>query len=368
MSWLTGEVAGIDSSPTARALQTLDLLQRYPRITAADLGRRLGVTDRAARRYVSILRQAEISVDSAPGRYGGYRLGRGLKLPPLVFSSTEALALVMAVLDGHHAADEAGEPVGAALGKIISALPRDVGRQAALMREHALAAPDRRSARPDPEITSQLVEAVADRREVRLDYHPRSGSPRVSVVEPWAVVVRHSHWYLLCFDQRVRAARTYRVDRIRHLDVAEATFTPPEDLDAVAWLEQHLGSGREYATRVRFAAPMADVAPYLTPPMGRLEPLADERWCQLTGTTSNPQMYADEWLAAVPHPFTVDGGPELRDAVAALAGRLAAALGIGALAPSDPGRNLEFRSATTAPAAACGCVQPDPTPSTSTSP
>lgn len=195
MSWLTDEVAGIDSSPTARALQTLDLLQRYPGITAADLGRRLGVTDRAARRYVSILRQAEISVDSAPGRYGGYRLGRGLKLPPLVFSSTEALALVMAVLDGHHAADEAGEPVGAALGKIISALPRDVGRQAALMREHALAAPDRRSARPDPEITSQLVEAVADRREVRLDYHPRSGSPRVSVVEPWAVVVRHSHWY-----------------------------------------------------------------------------------------------------------------------------------------------------------------------------
>lgn len=113
-------MTGIGSSPTARALQTLDLLQRHPGITAASLGRRLGVTDRAARRYVAILREADISVDSVPGRYGGYRLGRGLKLPPLVFSSTEALALVMAVLDGHHAADEAGEPVGAALGKIMA--------------------------------------------------------------------------------------------------------------------------------------------------------------------------------------------------------------------------------------------------------
>lgn len=320
-------MTGIGSSPTARALQTLDLLQRHPGITAASLGRRLGVTDRAARRYVAILREADISVDSVPGRYGGYRLGRGLKLPPLVFSSTEALALVMAVLDGHHAADEAGEPVGAALGKIIGALPRDVGRQAALMREYALTAPDRRSVHPDPAVTSELIEAVAARREVRLDYRPRSGTPRAGVVEPWAVVVRHRHWYLLCFDQTVQAARTYRVDRISGLDVGEVTFSPPEDLDAVAWLERDLGSGRAYPTRVRFAAPVADVAPYLTPPMGRLEPLADEGGCQLTGTTSNPQMYAGEWLAGIPLPFTVDGGSELRDAVASVARRLAAALG-----------------------------------------
>jgi len=318
-------VTGLDSSPTARALQTLDLLQRHPGITAADLARRLGVTDRAARRYVAILREADISVDSSPGRYGGYRLGRGLKLPPLVFSSAEALALVMAVLDGQHAADAANEPVGAALGKIISALPQDVGQQAALMRAHALAAPDRLAARPDPMVTSELVGAVADRREVRLDYRPRSGSPRSSVVEPWAVVVRHSHWYLLCFDQTVAAARTYRVDRISGLQVGEATFSPPQDLDAVAWLEQHLGSGREHTTRVRFAAPMADVAPYVTPPMGELEPSGDGG-CQLTGTTSNPQMYAAEWLAAIPYPFTVEGGPQLREAVAAVARRLATAL------------------------------------------
>ncbi|GAA1847540.1 helix-turn-helix transcriptional regulator [Microlunatus capsulatus] len=315
-----------DGSPTARALRTLELLQRHPGLTAADLATRLGVSDRAARRYVAILREADISVDSTPGRYGGYRLGRGLKLPPLVFSSTEALGLVMAVLDGEHAAADAGEPVGAALGKIISALPPDVGRQAALLREHALAAPPRRTARPDPDTTSRLVEAVADRRQVRIGYRPRSGVPHTVQVEPWAVVVRGGLWYLLGLAHGPDAPRTYRVDRVVTLEVLTARCVPPADLDAVGWLERHLGTGRAFATSVVLGAPVEAVAPWVSPTMGELVAV-DAESCRLTGTTDNPEMYAGEWLAAIPFPLTVEGGPELRAAVGALAGRLAAALG-----------------------------------------
>ena len=75
-------------SPTARALRALDLLQGRPGITASELAQRLGVTERAARRYVAILREADIPVESTRGPYGGYTLGRGLRLPPLVFSAT----------------------------------------------------------------------------------------------------------------------------------------------------------------------------------------------------------------------------------------------------------------------------------------
>ncbi|SDS77877.1 Predicted DNA-binding transcriptional regulator YafY, contains an HTH and WYL domains [Friedmanniella luteola] len=314
-----------EASPTARGLRTLELLQRHPGLTSADLAARLGVSDRAARRYVAILREAGISVDSTPGRYGGYRLGRGLRLPPLVFSSTEALGLVMAVLDGQHAAADAGTPVGAALGKIIAALPPDVGRQAALLREHALTAPERHAVRPDPTTTSRLVEAVAERRQVRLGYRPRSGPARTGVVDPWAVVVRGGLWYLLGHAHGPDAPRTYRVDRVGDVEVLDAGCTPPADLDAVAWLERHLGTGRAYRTRVRFAAPLADVAPWVSAAMGDLEAL-DDGSCRLSGTTDNPAMYANEWLAAVPHPCTVEGGPELRDAVAALARRLTASL------------------------------------------
>ncbi len=73
-------------------------------------------------------------MESTRGPYGGYRAGRGIRLPPLVFTATEALGLVMAVLDGSHAAADADDPVGAALGKIIRVLPENVGRQAATMR------------------------------------------------------------------------------------------------------------------------------------------------------------------------------------------------------------------------------------------
>src|SRR6476469_1453140 len=125
-------------SPTARALRALEILQRRPGTTAGELADRLGVTERAARRYVGILREAGIPVESSRGRYGGYRLGRGTRLPAVSFTEAEALALVMAVLDGHPPAD--GDLVDTGLGKVIRALPEDIGRQAAAVREHALTA------------------------------------------------------------------------------------------------------------------------------------------------------------------------------------------------------------------------------------
>ena len=81
-----------DASPTARALLTLELVQDNPGITAQRLADKLGVSERAARRYVGILRKAGIPVESVRGPYGGYRLGRGVRLPPLMFDATEALA------------------------------------------------------------------------------------------------------------------------------------------------------------------------------------------------------------------------------------------------------------------------------------
>jgi biotin operon repressor len=143
-----------DASPTARALLALDLVQGSPGITAERLGDKLGVAERAARRYLDILRQAGIPIKSVRGPYGGYRVGRRLRLPPLLFSATEALGLVMAVLDGHHDASDPRDPVGSALGKIVRALPEPVAAQAEAVRRTAAAAPDRAAARPEPGVTS----------------------------------------------------------------------------------------------------------------------------------------------------------------------------------------------------------------------
>ncbi len=316
-----------DLSPTGRALRALELLQAQPGITAGQLAAQLEVTDRAARRYIAILREAGIPVESARGPYGGYRAGRGIRLPPLVFTATEALGLVMAVLDGSHAAADADDPVGAALGKIIRALPENVGRQAATMRRHASAVPDRGAPRPGAETTSTLVAAVAAQRRVSIGYRSEAGRQWAEQVDPWAVVVRHGRWYLLCHSHRAGAVRAYRIDRIQSVTAGGGPFRAPGDLDYADLLEQHLGAGWEFETKVVFDAPCEEAARYVRPPMGRLERTGDGARCVLTGTTSNPAMYAGEWLAAIPIRFHVEGGPELRAAVAAVAERLTAALG-----------------------------------------
>jgi predicted DNA-binding transcriptional regulator YafY len=313
-----------DLSPTARALRALEVLQTRRGVTASELAAWLGVTERAARRYVGILREAGIPVESARGRYGGYRLGRGTRLPPVVFTEPEALGLVMAVLDGQPAAADAGDFVGAALGKVIRALPESAGRPAAALREHASAAPDRYSARPDPLTTSALVAAIAARRRVLVTYRSESGSEWEAEVDPWAVVARHGRWYLLCHSHRADAIRTYRIDRVRAVQQTAHQFEPPDGLDPVAAVEENLGTGWPFTARVVFYAPLAEVAPWIRPPMGRLEPSGDG--CMLVGSTNNPAMYAQEWLASVPFAFRVDGGPQLRAAVATVASRFAASL------------------------------------------
>jgi predicted DNA-binding transcriptional regulator YafY len=317
-----------EPSPTARALRALEFLQSRPAgARAEELAERLGVTDRAVRRYIGILREAGIPVDSIRGPHGGYRLGRGTRLPPVVFTELEALGLVMAVLDGQPSAAETGtdDLVGTALGKVIRALPERVGRQAAALREHASAAPDAYSARPDPLVTSALVAASAIHRRVQITYRSEAGNEWDAEVDPWAVVVRYGRWYLLCHSHRANAIRTYRVDRVGSVRQTDQSFEPPNDLDPVAAVEENLGIGWRYVTRVVFHAPYDEVLRWIRPPMGRPEP-ASGGGCVLIGSTRNPTMYAQEWLANIPLPFTVEGGPELREAVAALAARLTASV------------------------------------------
>lgn len=308
-------------SPTARALRALDVLQGRPGVTAAELAERLGVTERAARRYVAILREADIPVESTRGPYGGYTLGRGLRLPPLVFSATEALGLVMAALDSQHAVADPDDPVGGALGKILRVLPTNVARQAVAMRETARTVPERESVKPDREVTSDLVAAVAAQRPVRFGYRTAAGNARTFEVDPWSVVVRYGRWYLLCHSHHADALRTFRIDRISGVTQLEGTFDVPADLDPAAELEANLGKGWEHDTHVVFDAPFDQVRPWIRPTLGELRELPDGR-CELVGTTSNPASYAGEWLAHVELPYTVVGGEELRAAVRAVAARL----------------------------------------------
>ncbi|MCT1458359.1 WYL domain-containing protein [Aestuariimicrobium sp. p3-SID1156] len=313
-----------DAGPTARVLLVLELVQNNPGITAAEVGRRLDISERAARRCVTTLREVGVPVESTRGPHGGYRLGRGLRLPPLIFSATEALGLVMAVLDGNHAVADPAQPVGAALGKLIAALPDTVSRQAAQLRDHAAVAPDRLAARPDPAVASALVEALSEQRRVQITYRTESREWSEEA-DPWGLVVRYGRWYLICHSHRVDAVRTYRVDRITEVAQTGESFSLPDGFDPVQALEEHLARGWEHSTRVVFQASLEAVRSWIGASMGRLS--EHPEGCVLEGSTDNPGMYAAEYLAAIPHDFRVEGGPELRQAMADLSNKLRRSVG-----------------------------------------
>jgi predicted DNA-binding transcriptional regulator YafY len=325
-------------SPTGRALLALEAIQNSPGITAERLGDRLGVTDRAARRYVAILREAGLPIDSVSGPYGGYQVGNGLRMPPLTFTAAEASGLVMAVLEAHRPAADPADLVGGALAKIIRVLPSRVSALVRGIRDAAAegAEPDD-AARVNPELTTALIEACATGRQLRLVYRlgadggpgggggDRGSRDREMDVDPWAVVLRHSRWYLLCWSHTRDARRVLRVDRVLSVSQLPDTFCPPAGLDALRVLEEHFAQGWTHPVNVLIDAAPAEVASWLPRNLGLLEPTEDGR-TRLRASTDNPDWYAGR-LAVLPFTFQVTESPELRDAVVKLGRRLLAAGG-----------------------------------------
>jgi predicted DNA-binding transcriptional regulator YafY len=316
-----------DVSPTARALLALETIQNTPGITAQRLGERLGVTERAARRYVAILREAELPIESVSGPYGGYQVGRGLRLPPLTFTAAEAMGLVMAVLEGHRNAADPADLVGSALGKIIRVLPERVAAPVRAVRAVTPVSPAAET-QVSPELTTALIESCASARRLRLAYRLWDAD-RAMEVDPWAVVLRHSRWYLLGWSHTAQARRVLRVDRIAAIEALPDTFTPPPDLDALRTLEEHLSQGWTYAVDVLVDAPVEETSWWLPRSIGLFEP-DDEGRTRIRATTDNPDWYAGR-IAVLPMPFRVLGSAELQKAVAALGERLLQASASGGL-------------------------------------
>ena len=287
------------------------------------------MTPRAARRYVAILREAGIPIASVSGPAGGYRPGRGLRPPPLLFTSAETLGLVMAVLDGHHDAADAATRWAARWPRSWVPCPKPLRHRRMRCAGRRRPVPDRSAARPDPGTAAALVQACADRRRVRFDYRTEAGRDLALEAEPWSVVVRHSRWYLLCHSLTSGGTRVYRLDRMREVTLGDEPCEPPPDLDPVAALEAHLAVGlgvRGGGGRRRSGSPGHPLRPAHH---GRRRAVDDDT-CRLVGSTSNPRGYAED-LARLPAAYRIVRGDEVRAATRALASRLMAAS-----EPGDP--------------------------------
>lgn len=316
---------------SARLLRLLSLLQSRRDWTGAELAGRLGVGLRTVRRDIGRLRDLGYPVDATPGTAGGYRLGVGAALPPLLLDDEEAVAVAIS-LHTATTSSVAGleESSLRALTKLQQTLPSRLRHRITAFNATTvpLAGPGSPSDQADPELLTAIAAACRDQRRLRLRYPGRTGVS-TREVEPHRLVHSPRRWYLLAWDTGRGDWRTFRVDRIQGpLSPPGARFTPrrPPSDDVAAYVSQSISSAPyRYQARILIGAPAAAVARRSSPAAGRLEAV-DEHSCVLhTGSDSLDELAL--YVAVKGFDFQVLDPPELVPVVRALSDRLARAAG-----------------------------------------
>jgi len=310
------------SYPSTRILALLELLQTYPGLTGAELAERLGVDPRTLRRYTERLVELGIPVTAARGRHGGYRLLPGYKLPPLMFTDAEAVAVTLGLLAARHLGLSTVESsADLALAKVRRVLPDAVRDQAGAL-ETTLGFTSRATTAvgPSTPVLLTLSEAVASRRRVRLVYTSWRGEDSERDLDPYGVVFHSGRWYVTGHDHRSGERRTFRLDRIASASLGEEGFETPADVDPVAQIVDSLASvPYRWECEVVFGTTIEEARVALPPAIGELS--VTGAGVLLRSRAENLDGMA-RMLAGLGWSFTVRRPAELRAAVRELADRL----------------------------------------------
>ncbi|MEU8252159.1 WYL domain-containing protein [Nonomuraea sp. NPDC048916] len=319
---------------SARLLRLLSLLQARGDWTGAELAERLEVGLRTVRRDVERLRELGYPVDATPGAAGGYRLGVGAALPPLLLDDEEAVAVAIGLrtaATGSVAGLE--ESSVRALAKLQQVLPARLRHRVSAFEAAtvALTGPVRGGSGVAADLLAVIAGACRDHRRLRLRYPGREGVT-VRTVEPHRLAHTPRRWYLLAWDVDRADWRTFRVDRIEGpLGPPGARFTPrtPPQEDVAAYVSQAISSAPyRYRARILFHAPLEAVAPRTSPAAGRLERLGAGACVLHTGSNSLEELAL--YVAVKGFAFEVLDPPDLLPVLRALSARLLAAAGSGA--------------------------------------
>ncbi|MBF6089789.1 helix-turn-helix transcriptional regulator [Nocardia cyriacigeorgica] len=334
------DTAGGDQrSTTERVLALLGLLQQRPLWTGPELARRLGVTPRMVRRDVERLRALGYPVHAGQGVGGGYRLGPGRGLPPLLFDDEEAIATVGALLSGAAGrAAGAGDARLGALAKLDRVLPTRLRhRVRALSGSVEFFGHGGMTA--DPKALMTLARACLDDVEAGFDY-PIGGGAGNAVrrrrVEPYRLVASDRRWYLFAYDLDRDGWRAFRVDRMSDVVARTWHFQPRAAPDAAAFVQEGVAS-RVYPHRARFLlhAPADTVRAQIPASAAVVRPRGPDR-CEIRTGADTGLDAALVRVLLLGHDFEVLDPPELAERCSVLGQRLSAAGSAGAPPSANP--------------------------------
>jgi predicted DNA-binding transcriptional regulator YafY len=309
--------------PTTRLLALLELLQARDWIGGAELARRLEVNGRSVRRYIAMLEEIGIPVEAARGRDGGYRLRPGYKLPPLLFTDEEAVALALA-LQGVPRLGLALSPaaVTGARAKLERVLPLGLRERVRALEGSVALEPGQPIALAEGGLVATLGEAVAHGRRVRLRYRAESGEETERAVDPYGVTRWSLAWYLVGYCHLRVAVRLFRLDRIIAAQPLAEEFTPPPDFDAYAYVVHAMATYPARWTVVATLGLTPEQATTRVPPaVGLLEPNGER--VTFRGSFDDLDHVA-RWLVTLRCPVIVHEPPELRTMLEGLAREVAA--------------------------------------------
>jgi predicted DNA-binding transcriptional regulator YafY len=314
--------------PTARVLALLEILQAGGGFTVADLAGRLGVDERTVRRYAVHLADLGIPVEARRGRYGGYRLAPGYKLPPLMLTEGEAVAVMLGLVAGTRAGLVTAEGAAAesATAKIRRVLPAVLARRIeSLLGTVDFTAPVRKPAPPGIEVLLVLAEAARHRQPVSIAYTTWRGLSGERRLDPYGLVFHAGRWYVTGHDHSRRAVRTFRLDRIAMVRPAEGRFDIPTGFDPTAQVLAGLAAvPYAHDVSVVLHTSLAQAQQRIPPSVGTLTEVPDG--VRLTARAERLDGAA-QMLAGLGWPFTIDRPDELKDEVRTLAARLLADAG-----------------------------------------
>jgi predicted DNA-binding transcriptional regulator YafY len=300
--------------PTTRVLAVLEMLQTNNRLSGAEIAGRLEVDIRTARRYITMLQDLGIPIVAERGRYGAYSLEPGFKLPPMMFTNDDALALALGLLAARQLGlAEAAPAVESAQAKLERVIPLDLKERVRALMETVVLDLQQPDVAPAGQVMLAISEAARERRRLHMHYRSSQADDTERDFDPYGLAFRGGRWYVVGHCHLRGGMRLFRIDRVQSVDKLEMSFQPPKNFDILQQISESIASvPRQYPVAVLLETTL-DIAQREIPADAfLLEQVVDG--VQLRGRTDDLGWMA-HLLSRLTFPFVILEPPDLQHAV-----------------------------------------------------
>jgi predicted DNA-binding transcriptional regulator YafY len=308
--------------PATRVLTILEMLQSRQRLSGPELAARLEVNTRTVRRYITMLQDLGFPIEAERGRHGFYHLRPGFKLPPLMFTEEEALALTLGLLAVRHLGLTVAAPaVEGALAKIERVLPQTLQERVRAVQETLRLTFPPYAINTSSEILLTLCTAAQLERRVFLNYQTWDCKGSEREADIYGLVYRGGYWYSVGYCHLRQDLRIFRLDRITNVEMRDESFTRPLDFDCVDYVMHALSNTpTTWPIEILLETTLAEAQQVILPAVASLE--ATEQGVMMRCSVGNLDWIAESLLTRMEWPFVVIQPPELREKLHKLAARL----------------------------------------------